>query len=165
MVDVNVLSSEWDIEMPELGWRAMRLRPKLGSAEFGASVYELDPGGAVSPIHAHHGNEELLLVLSGRANLRTPDGARDLEPGAIAAFPRGVRGAHQIANTGEEPARVLIVSTVHLPDVTELVTTGTIVIRTSDDVRATFPAGSAQDFTKLWRAAFEADRPYDPDRP
>jgi hypothetical protein len=42
--------------------------------------------------------------------------------------------------------------------VTELVTTGTMLVRAAHDVRKTFPAGSEQEFMALWRAAFEADR-------
>jgi uncharacterized cupin superfamily protein len=156
--DANVFAAEWDGEMPELGRRAARLGPRIGSVELGVSLFELDPGGAVSPIHVHYGNEELLLVLSGRALLRTPEGTRELEPGAIVAFPRGPMGAHQIANASDEPARVLVFSTMNLPEVTELVTTGTMFLTARRDLRKAFPAGSDEEFMALWRAAFEADR-------
>lgn len=160
MADANVFAAEWDSEIPELGRRAVQLGPKIGSVELGVSLFELDPRGTVSPIHIHHGNEELLLVLSGRVQLRTPTGTRELEPGAVVAFPRGPEGAHQIANASDQPARLLVFSTMNFPEVTELVTTGTLVVRTtSHDARKTFAVGSAQDFMALWRAAFEADRP------
>ena len=159
MADVNVFAPQWDSESPELGQRAVRLGPKIGSVELGVSLFELDPGGAVSPLHVHHGNEELLLVLSGRALLRTPEGTRELEPGAVVAFPRGHEGAHQIANTGDKPVRLLVFSTMNLPEITELVTTGTMFVRASrDGPRKTFPAGSEEEFLALWRAAFDADR-------
>ena len=157
--DANVFSAQWDSDTPELGRRAVALGPKIGAAELGVGLFELEPGGAVSPMHVHHGNEEMLLVLSGRPQVRTPDGARELEPGAIVAFPRGAAGAHQIANPGTEPARVLVFSTMHLPEVTELVTTGTLFLRAADGVRRTFPPDSAQEFGPLWRAGFDADRP------
>jgi uncharacterized cupin superfamily protein len=159
VADANVFAARWDIEMPELGRRAVQLGPKIGSVELGVSLFELDPGGAVSPLHVHYGNEELLLVLSGRPQLRTPEGARELEPGAVVAFPRGPEGAHQIANGGAEPVRVLVFSTMNFPEVTEVLTTGTMFVRASHDVRKTFPTGSEQEFMALWRAAFEADRP------
>jgi uncharacterized cupin superfamily protein len=159
MTDVNVFVPQWDSELPELGQRAVRLGPKIGSVELGVSLFELDPGGAVSPLHVHHGNEELLLVLSGRALLRTPDEVRELEPGAVVAFPRGPEGAHQIANRSNEPVRLLVFSTMNLPEITELVTTGTMFVRASHDAaRRSFPAGSEQEFLALWRAAFDADR-------
>jgi len=98
VADPNVFAPEWDSQMPELGRRSVALGPKVGCAELGVSMFELEPRGAVSPLHLHHGNEELLLVLSGRPQLRTPGGIRELEPGALVAFPRGPDGAHQIAH-------------------------------------------------------------------
>ena len=159
MADVNVFAPDWDNELPELGRRAVRLGQRIGSVELGVSLFELDPGGAVSPLHVHHGNEELLLVLSGRATVRTPEGTRELEPGAVVAFRRGPEGAHQIANGGDEPVRLLVFSTMHFPEITELVTTGAMFVRASDDgSRRAFPGGSEQEFLALWRAAFDADR-------
>lgn len=158
MGDVNVFAPQWDSEMSDLGRRAMRLGPKIGSVELGVSLFELDPGGAVSPIHVHHGNEELLLVLSGRVQLRTPERTRELEPGTVVSFPRGPAGAHQIANKSEQPARLLVFSTMNVPEVTELLTTGTMFVSADHGVRKTFPPESAQEFMALWRTAFEADR-------
>ncbi len=37
--------------------------------KLGASVYETAPGGRISPLHVHHGNEEM-VVLAGRPTLR-----------------------------------------------------------------------------------------------
>ena len=37
-------------------------------------------------------------------------GRARLEPGEVVAFPRGERGAHQVLNRGDEPARFLVVS-------------------------------------------------------
>jgi len=156
--DANVFAPEWDVEMPDLGRRAMRLGARAGSNELGASLYEIDPGGAVSPLHIHYGNAELLVVLSGRPQLHTTAGARELEPGAVVAFPRGPAGAHRIANAGPDPARVLVVSTMHRPEVTELVSTGTLMVSASGDMRKLFTADSAREFLPLWREAFEVDR-------
>jgi len=159
VADPNVFSPQWDSEMAELGRRSVALGSKVGSAELGVSMFELEPRGAVSPLHVHHGNEELLLVLSGRPQLRSPEGTRELEPGALVAFPRGPAGAHQIANHGDQPARVLVFSTMNFPEVTELLTTGTVFLRAADGARRAFPPGSETDFAGLWREAFEADRP------
>lgn len=159
MADPNVFAPQWDSETPELGRRSVALGPKVGAAELGLSLFELEPRGAVSPLHIHHGNEELLLVLSGRPQLRTPEGTRELEPGALVAFPRGPHGAHQIANCGDQPARVLVFSTMNFPEVTELLTTGTVFFRGGDGARRAFPPGSETDVAGPWREAFDADRP------
>jgi uncharacterized cupin superfamily protein len=88
-------------------------------------LYELPAGGAVSPYHLHYGNEELLIVISGRPLLRTPAGARRLEPGEVVAFARGPEGAHRVANPDGEQARVLLISTMHYPEVAEYPGMGT----------------------------------------
>jgi uncharacterized cupin superfamily protein len=97
--------------------RAFIGRP-AGSQRLGASVWEIDPGRAAYPYHAHLGDEELLIVLSGRPSLRTPEGWRELQPGDAVAFPRGEEGAHQIVNRTSETARFLAVSTTDAPDIT-----------------------------------------------
>jgi uncharacterized cupin superfamily protein len=113
----NILSPEWEAELP--GLRGRRVATEAGAEKLGATLYEIDPGGRVSPLHVHHANEELLFVLSGRPTLRTLDGERELEPGAVVAFPSGRRGAHQVLNRSGEPSRVLIASTMIYPEVVE----------------------------------------------
>ena len=88
----------------------------MGATLWGGTLYELAPGDA-SPYHWQYGEEECLIALTGRLTLRTPDGERGLEPWEIAWFPRGERGAHQVRNDGEEPARVVMFSTCSDPEV------------------------------------------------
>ena len=92
---------------------------QAGARELGASVFEIAPGDSTFPLHAHHANEEILVVLSGRPTLRTIDGERQLEEGDMTCFRTGRAGAHRIENRTGEPARVLIVSTMIGPDVVE----------------------------------------------
>jgi uncharacterized cupin superfamily protein len=113
----NILKPEWEAELP--GVRGQRVGAGAGAEKLGATLYEVDPGGRVSPLHIHHGNEEMLIVLSGRPTLRTLDGERELEPGELVAFPAGRRGAHQVLNRSDESARVLIASTMVYPEVVE----------------------------------------------
>jgi len=56
-------------------------------------------------------------VLAGTPRLRTPDGVRTLQPGAVVCFPRGERDAHRVSNAGDDRARVLIFSTMNFPEV------------------------------------------------
>ena len=145
--DPNVNEPEWDNELLEepFGVRAMRIGRRAGARELGATLYEIEPGGAISPYHVHHGNEELLLVLAGRPRLRTPDGVRDLEPGAVVAFPRGAAGAHRVTNptAAAERARVVLLSTMHFPDVAEHLDTGTVLAVSGSREGQAFPADSA----------------------
>jgi uncharacterized cupin superfamily protein len=125
----------------------------------------MEAGGAVSPYHLHHGNEELLVVLSGRPRLRDPDGTRRLEPGAVVSFLPGPSGAHRISNPGPAPARVLIISTMHFPEVAEHVSTGTTMAMTGPAEGKIFAAGTDQPFSELFTQAMNVDADYDQSQP
>ena len=115
-VNISNPDFEYDNDDPE-GYRAgmFRFGPRLGAERTGASVYELPPGEKLCPYHYEWGEEEWLMVLSGRPWLRTPDGTEELEPFDVVFFPRGPEGAHQFGNEGEETARVLMWSEVRHP--------------------------------------------------
>ena len=61
--------------------RGTRVGAAAGARELGCTLYEVDPGGQAAPYHMHHANEELLLVLDGVLELRTPDGTREVGKG------------------------------------------------------------------------------------
>ena len=163
--DPNVLAPEWDFQMTAapFGARASLVGARAGARELGATLYELLPGGAASPYHVHHGNEELLVVLSGRPALRTPEGRRELAAGAVVAFPRGPEGAHRVVNPGAEPARVLMISTMNLPEVAEHPDTGATLVMTGpgDDgpapQGAVFPGGAGVPFMEAIARAMTED--------
>ena len=74
----------WDAELFDFGGgtRAARL-DRITGESLGAGLWELDPGANSGPYHFHHGTQELLIVLRGRPTLRTPEGERELEEGAV----------------------------------------------------------------------------------
>jgi uncharacterized cupin superfamily protein len=157
--DPNVFSPQWDVELAEPPFRARvsRVAQHAGGSELGASLFEVEPGGAVSPYHVHHGNEEMLIVLGGRPELRTPVGRRTLEPGAVVAFPRGPAGAHQVSNPGPDTARVLLISTMHHPEVVEHLDTGATLAVLGPAEGSVFPAGTDVPFMDAVVAAMEAE--------
>ena len=118
-VNLSNPSIEYDASDPE-GFRAgmFRFGPQLGAADTGATLYELPPGQAICPYHYEYGEEEWVLALDGRPSVRTPEGTEHLEPLEMAFFPKGPEGAHQIRNDSDEPARVLMWSTVLVPTAT-----------------------------------------------
>jgi uncharacterized cupin superfamily protein len=117
---------------------------QAGARELAANVYELDPGAVGSPLHVHHANEELLLVLAGTPSLRGPDGIQLLSAGAVVAFPRGQAGAHSLVNRSDAPVRYLVISTTNGPDVVEYPDTGaTLVVLTEQ--RLAFAHGAEAD--------------------
>lgn len=107
-----------DGERPE-GFRSRRARigHELGTELIGASLWEVPPGEAAYPYHFHYSDEELVIVLSGRPSLRTPEGIRELEVGEAVRFPLGEEGAHQIVNRSEETATFPAISSHGRPDV------------------------------------------------
>jgi uncharacterized cupin superfamily protein len=94
-------------EHPGFVCRRARLGRQAGSERTGLSMWELPAGERAYPYHWHLAEEELIVVLSGRPSLRTPDGWRELEEGEVVAFPVGERGAHEIANRSGQTVRFL----------------------------------------------------------
>jgi uncharacterized cupin superfamily protein len=127
----NVFEPEFDAEQdkPPFTWRRARLGRQAGAEELGASLFELPPGASSFPLHVHHANEEMLVVLAGRPTLRSIDGERELETGEVVACPAGRRGAHRLDNRTGEPARFLVVSTMNAPEVNEYPDSGKIWVR------------------------------------
>jgi uncharacterized cupin superfamily protein len=120
VANVNAFDDEWgeqDEDWSGGGALSKRLVPG-GGPFLGASVYELGPGNFVI-YHAHHGSEELVLVLRGRPTLRTPEGETQLRPGDVAHFPPGPEGAHGMRNDTDEPARFVMFGTRVSPEVCE----------------------------------------------
>jgi uncharacterized cupin superfamily protein len=128
----NVFRPEWDAQQdkPPFTWRRARIGRQAGGEQLGASLFELSPGAASFPLHVHHANEELLVVVSGRPTLRTLAGERELSTGEVVAFPTGRRGAHRLDNHTDEAVRVLIVSTMLAPELNEYPDSGKAWART-----------------------------------
>jgi uncharacterized cupin superfamily protein len=116
---MNIWDDDWG-EQPEdwSGGGALQKRLVDRGPLLGASVYELGPGNFMV-YHAHHGSEELLIVVRGRPTLRTPDGERVLVEGEAVHFPTGPEGAHGIRNDGEEPVRYVVAGIRVSPEIVE----------------------------------------------
>ncbi len=100
-------------------------RKALGGDRLSCGLWELPPGKRSFPLHLHHGTEEALYALSGRAKLRTTDGETVLEPGDFVSFPTG-GPAHQLINEGSEPFVYLAISAGIGVDVVEYPDSGKI---------------------------------------
>lgn len=120
MTDVNLFGVELTLDEGDPdGYHTayVRVGPLVGGSRLGLSVYELPPGQSICPYHWEAGDEEWLVVLTGRPTLRTPDGERELGPWDAVCFPTGAEGAHKVTNRSEEPARVAMLSTRNDPGV------------------------------------------------
>ena len=121
----------------------LRMGTTLGAIRSGASSYDLPPGQAICPYHYEYGEEEWLVVVSGRPTVRHPDGSDELEPLDVVFFTQGPAGAHLVRNQTDEPVRVLMFSTRNLPAVAVYPDSGKIGVWTgneADDVMARRPA-------------------------
>lgn len=68
---------------------------------------QLNPHEYCAAYHFHRYAEELFLMLSGSATLRTPEGLDEVHEGDIMFFAAGEVGAHQLYNHTEEPCTYL----------------------------------------------------------
>jgi uncharacterized cupin superfamily protein len=141
----SIYEPVWDAERdePPYRWRRSRIGRQTGARQLGASLFELPPGATSFPLHIHYANEEMLVVVAGRPTLQTLSGSRELAAGEVVACPAGRDGAHRLTNDTDEPVRVLIVSTMHAPDINEFPETGEYWVR--DYVPGTDPPDGALD--------------------
>jgi uncharacterized cupin superfamily protein len=139
--DVELMHDDDDPKGYEAGY--LRLGPQLGSKRLGGTIYELERGNSNCPYHYEYGNEEWLLVLSGKLTVRHPDGEQELGPGEVASFLSGPRGAHKFTNKGKEPTRFVVFSTKVDPSMA--------VYPDSDKIAAWPGPGDSQDAIRVRR--------------
>jgi uncharacterized cupin superfamily protein len=127
----NLYGDDWDRAEDRPGWRSRDawVGRRIGAELIGGSLYELERGERLFPYHTHEANEEWLLVVRGRPTLRTPDGEGDLTEGDVVAFPRGEAGMHQVRNGTDAPVRVLMLSTLIMPEVVHYPDSGKFGVR------------------------------------
>jgi len=127
----NIDGDDWDQAEDRPGWRSKEtaVGARIGAELIGATLYELESGDRLFPYHTHHANEEWLLVIRGRPTLRTPEGEHELTEGDVVAFPRGEAGLHQVRNRTDQPIRLLMFSTLIMPEVIEYPDSGKLGAR------------------------------------
>jgi uncharacterized cupin superfamily protein len=115
---LNFLDDEpWDEVNDELRFRNRWFGHPFGADMLGGSLWEFDPHAPGGALHMHYGVEEMFFVLSGTPAVRTPEGEQQLSPGDVIYFPEGPDGLHTFLNPGDEPARIIAVSSKRFPDV------------------------------------------------
>ena len=116
---MNIWDDNWGEQQEDWsGGGALTKRLVDRGPLLGASLYELQRGNFMI-YHAHHGSEELLIVLRGRPTLRTPEGERQLEEGDVVHFPTGPEGAHGIRNDTDETVRYVVAGIRVSPEIVE----------------------------------------------
>lgn len=116
---MNIWDDEWGEQAEDWSGGGGLAKRLVGRGPLlGASLYELERGNFMI-YHAHHGSEELLIVLRGRPTLRTPEGERQLDEGDVVHFPTGPDGAHGIRNNTDETVRYVVAGIRQSPELIE----------------------------------------------
>ena len=95
---------------PVAGRWVRRLAPATGLTEMGVSHVVLKPGAWSSQRHWHEGEDEFLVMLAGEAVMIEDEGETLMRAGDMAAWPKGVRNGHHLANRGDSDCAFLAFS-------------------------------------------------------
>jgi uncharacterized cupin superfamily protein len=95
---------------------------------------QLNPGQFSAPYHFHRYAEELFMIVSGTATLRTPNGTEIVSDGDLIFFETGETGSHQLYNHTSEACVFLDVRTFIGFDLCEYPDSNKILIAPSKDV-------------------------------
>jgi uncharacterized cupin superfamily protein len=87
-----------------------RIAPLAGLTEMGASHVTLDPGAWSSQRHWHNGEDELVIMLSGKAILVEDDGETEVAAGDVLAWAKGIPNAHHLINRSTDPCTFVAIS-------------------------------------------------------
>lgn len=113
----------------EFSWHASENLSKIvKSKHLNFTVKSLDPGKYSYPYHFHRNSEEIFVIISGKALLRTPDKFEELVEDDIVFFEIGPEGAHQLYNHSSNPCVYLDLGTVEAIDICEYPDSGKINI-------------------------------------
>ncbi|WP_342453063.1 cupin domain-containing protein [Jiella mangrovi] len=128
----------------------------LGAKRLGSRYVEIPAGKRGWPIHCHHANDELFVILAGRGTLRFGEEAFAVEAGDVVVCPAGgPETAHQLIASPDEPLAYLAVSTMNEPDVMEYPDSGKLTVfagaapggdKTARRVAMTVKADSGVDY-------------------
>ncbi len=97
-------------------------------------VRQLNPGQFSAPYHFHRDAEELFMIISGSATLRTSTGLETVNSGDLMFFEKGEGGAHQLYNHTNEACVYLDIRSYIGHDVCEYPDSGKILIAPSFEI-------------------------------
>jgi uncharacterized cupin superfamily protein len=75
-----------------------RMKKGLNPENLNFDLRQLNPDQYSAPYHFHRYAEELFMIISGSATLRTPKGLEIVNDGDLIFFEKGETGAHQLYN-------------------------------------------------------------------
>ena len=105
-----------------------RIKKGVNPKNLNFDLRHLPPGQYCATYHFHRYAEELFMILSGSATLRTPAGLEIVSSGDLMFFEMGETGAHQLYNHTTEPCIYLDIRTFIGFDVCEYPDSNKILI-------------------------------------
>jgi mannose-6-phosphate isomerase-like protein (cupin superfamily) len=72
-------------------------------------MFGMTPPGGGPPLHVHHREDEMFLIVEGRISYYVNDKWTEVGPGGVVYLPRGV--PHRYRNDGETPSRHWVITT------------------------------------------------------
>ncbi len=127
-----------------------RLARGTAASKLGISIDIVPPGKRACPYHFHYAQEEIFIVLEGRATLRVADELLPLVTGDVVFIPPGPDYPHQIINDSEEPLKYLSVSTKESPEIVEYPDSGKYLASATRD-------GDPYGFARMHRDSDDLD--------
>ena len=88
-----------------------RIKKRINPQNLNFDLRQLNPGQYSAPYHFHRHAEELFMIISGSAMLRTPKGIEIVNNGDLIFFEIGETGAHQLYNHTKETCVYLDIRT------------------------------------------------------
>lgn len=126
----NLLFEPEQAPVPEYASHtSQNLAQRVNSKHLQFDVRSLDPDKYSCPYHFHRNSEEIFVILSGKATLRTADGFVEVSAGDIVFFETGPQGAHQLYNHTQQACQYLDIRTETGLDVCEYPDSGKINIQ------------------------------------
>jgi uncharacterized cupin superfamily protein len=111
-----------------------RINKGVNPENLNFDLRQLNPDQYSAPFHFHRYAEELFLIISGSATLRTPNGLEIVNCGDLIFFEKGETGAHQLYNHTTEPCVYIDVRTYIGYDVVEYPDSDKILIAPSFEI-------------------------------
>jgi uncharacterized cupin superfamily protein len=110
------------------------MKKGLNPENLNFDLRQLNPGQYSAPYHFHRYAEELFMIITGSATLRTPNGLEIVNSGDLIFFEKGKTGAHQLYNHTTESCIYLDIRTYIGYDVAEYPDSNKIFIAPSREI-------------------------------
>jgi uncharacterized cupin superfamily protein len=120
-----------------------RIKKGINPKNLNFDLRQLNPGQYCAAYHFHRYAEELFMIITGSAMLRTPAGLEVVEAGDLTFFEMGETGAHQLYNHTAEPCIYLDIRTFIGYDVCEYPDSNKIFLAPSYEI---FNRDAQQDY-------------------